>query len=99
MLNPRNCQLSWMRKRNLTVICFVFKLLFQECQMGGRHMGYQAECTNVRRTPGPGCRYQSMMSNEAANDYDKLKKTLLTSYSFTEDGYVQTEIQGCQVRD
>ena len=27
------------------------------------------------------------MSNEDANDYDMLKKALLTSYNFTEDGY------------
>ena len=27
------------------------------------------------------------MSNEDAHDYDKLKKALLTRYSFTEDGY------------
>ena len=27
------------------------------------------------------------MSNEDTNDYDKLKKTLLTMYNFTEDGY------------
>ena len=27
------------------------------------------------------------MSNEDANNYDKLKKALLTRYNFTEDGY------------
>ena len=27
------------------------------------------------------------MSNEDANDYDKLKKALLIRYNFTEDGY------------
>ena len=29
------------------------------------------------------------MSNENANDYDKLKNALLTTYNFTEDGYRQ----------
>ena len=27
------------------------------------------------------------MSDEDANDYDKLKKALLTKYNFTKDGY------------
>ena len=27
------------------------------------------------------------MSDEEANEYDKLKKALLTRYNFTEDGY------------
>ena len=29
------------------------------------------------------------MSNDDANDYDKLQKALLTRYNFTEDGYKQ----------
>ena len=33
------------------------------------------------------CKEEPWMSNEVANDYDKLKKALLTSYTFTEDGY------------
>ena len=38
------------------------------------------------------------MSDTDANDYDKLKKALLTGYNYTED-WLQKEIQGDQARD
>ena len=38
------------------------------------------------------------MSDTDANDYDKLKKALLTRYNYTEDRLYK-EIQGSQARD
>ena len=40
-------------------------------------MGYKAECITYKKSHG--------LSD--GDDYDKLKKTLLTRYNFNEDGY------------
>ena len=45
----------------------------------------QTECIIVRKSMDEYTR----MLNEDANDCDKLKKALLTRYSFTEDSYRQ----------
>ena len=41
-----------------------------------------AECTTDRKSHG-----HTRMSDADANDYDKLKKALLTRYNYTEGGY------------
>ena len=67
---------------NWTVTCFILNVM-PRMPNGRKLRGYQAEAL----LSGRAMDVYARVSNENANDYNKLKKALLTGYNFTEDGY------------